>query len=211
MRSEPSFCCHQNFTFIYRKISGIEFLPKRNIDCGMGFERLVSVLQNVDSNYDTDVFQPLLSQIGDFSRIGRYSGKLGTEDLTGKDTAYRIIADHLRTISIALGDGVKPAGTNRGFVVRKMLRRAALASTEVLRMERKGLCEISSAVISNLGSAYPELIKNRQNILKIIDKEEDKFYRVVDHGKNIFERLLNTLPPKITVFPGLFILIFFVF
>lgn len=181
-------------------------LPKRNIDCGMGFERLVSVLQNVDSNYDTDIFQPVLSRLGDLSRIGRYTGKLGSDDLLGKDTAYRVIADHLRTVSIALGDGVKPAGTGRGFIVRKMLRRAALASTEILQMDRNCLNEISTVVIDNLQSAYPELMENRKDILKIIDKEESKFYRVVDNGKQIFEKLLKALPYKTTVFPGLFFL-----
>uniref|UniRef100_A0A914PK12 alanine--tRNA ligase n=1 Tax=Panagrolaimus davidi TaxID=227884 RepID=A0A914PK12_9BILA len=185
-----------------RKQSGMEFLPQRNIDCGMGFERLVSVLQNVDSNYDTDIFQPILRRIGDFSRVGEYSGKLGNDDSKGKDTAYRIIADHLRTCSIAIGDGVKPSGTNRGFVVRKMLRRAALASTDILGIDRKNLAEVSSVVIENLGSAYPELIKNKQHILKTIDNEEDKLYRVVDNGKLIFERFLKTLPSAATVFPG---------
>jgi alanyl-tRNA synthetase len=185
-----------------RKQSGMEFLPQQNIDCGMGFERLVSVLQNVDSNYDTDIFQPILRRIGDFSRVGEYSGKLGNDDSKGKDTAYRIIADHLRTCSIAIGDGVKPSGTKRGFVVRKMLRRAALASTDILGIDRKNLAEISSVVIENLGSAYPELIKNKQHILKTIDNEEDKLYRVVDNGKLIFERFLKTLPSTATVFPG---------
>ena len=182
--------------------SCISNLPRKNIDCGMGFERLVSVLQKVDSNYDTDVFEPILNQISSFSRIGGYSGRLGKEDKNGKDTAFRIIADHMRTVTVAISDGVKPAGTDRGFVVRKMLRRAAMAASNVLQIERNGLSEITESVISTLQDAYPELEKNRRIIRRTIRKEESNFWNIVDKGSKIFESMISNLPKNSNVFPG---------
>ncbi|KAE9554289.1 hypothetical protein FO519_002523 [Halicephalobus sp. NKZ332] len=185
-----------------KKRDSISNLPRKNIDCGMGFERLVSVLQKVDSNYDTDVFQPILKNISLFSKIGPYSGKLGKEDENEKDKAYRIIADHLRTVTISLADGVSPAGTDRGFVVRKMLRRAAMNSTNILKVERNSLSEISKSVILNLKDAYPELKENEEIIRKTIAKEEKNFWNIVDQGKKIFESMVSKLPKKASVFPG---------
>lgn len=182
--------------------NSISNLPRKNIDCGMGFERLVSVLQNVDSNYDTDVFEPILNQISSFSKIGSYSGKLGKEDKHGKDTAFRIIADHMRTVTVAISDGVKPAGTDRGFVVRKMLRRAAMAASNVLQIERNGLSEITESVISTLHDAYPDLEKNRRIIKRAIRKEENNFWNIVDKGSKIFESMMCNLPKNSTIFPG---------
>lgn len=99
-------------------------LPKKHIDCGMGFERLVSVIQNKRSNYDTDLFVPLFEAIQAGTGAPAYQGRVGTDDVDGIDMAYRVLADHARTITIALADGGTPDNTGRGYVLRRILRRA---------------------------------------------------------------------------------------
>ena len=100
-------------------------LPNKHVDTGMGFERLVSVLQDVRSNYDTDVFAPLFKKIQELTGAAPYAGKFGAEDTDGVDTAYRVIADHIRTLSFAIADGCVPNNDGRGYVIRRILRRGA--------------------------------------------------------------------------------------
>jgi len=98
-------------------------LPAKHVDTGLGFERLVSVLHNVSSNYDTDCFTPIFARIRDLTGAKAYSGKLGEEDVNGVDTAYRVIADHIRTLTVAISDGGVPDKDGRGYVLRRILRR----------------------------------------------------------------------------------------
>lgn len=98
-------------------------LPARHIDTGMGFERLVSVLQDKPSNYDTDCFTPLFERIRELTGARPYAGKLGAEDTDGIDTAYRVVADHVRTLTFAISDGGVPDKDGRGYVLRRILRR----------------------------------------------------------------------------------------
>jgi alanyl-tRNA synthetase len=105
--------------------SSLKSLPAQHVDTGMGFERLVSALQNVRSNYDTDVFQPIFQRIHELTGVRVYEGKFGAEDVDGIDTAYRVVADHVRTLSIALSDGGVPNNVGRGYVLRRILRRGA--------------------------------------------------------------------------------------
>jgi alanyl-tRNA synthetase len=100
-------------------------LPAKHVDTGMGFERLVSVLQDVRSNYDTDVFLPIFQRIHELTGVRPYEGKFGDEDKEGIDTAYRVVADHVRTLTIALSDGGVPNNVGRGYVLRRVLRRGA--------------------------------------------------------------------------------------
>jgi alanyl-tRNA synthetase len=100
-------------------------LPARHVDTGMGFERLVTAIQGVRSNYDTDVFTPIFARIQEVTSVRPYTGKFGNEDTDGIDTAYRVVADHLRTLTFALSDGGVPNNVGRGYVLRRILRRGA--------------------------------------------------------------------------------------
>lgn len=100
-------------------------LPNQHIDTGLGLERLVSILQNKYSNYDTDVFTPMFDKIKELTGARDYTGKLGEEDVDGVDTAYRVIGDHIRTLTFAISDGGVPSNEGRGYVLRRILRRGA--------------------------------------------------------------------------------------
>lgn len=100
-------------------------LPNKHIDTGLGLERLVSILQNKYSNYDTDVFTPIFDRIKELTGARDYAGKLGDEDVDGVDTAYRVVADHIRTLTFAITDGGVPSNEGRGYVLRRILRRGA--------------------------------------------------------------------------------------
>lgn len=111
----------------------LALLPAKHIDTGMGLERLVSILQNKSSNYDIDIFQPLFDKIAEHSQVGLYEGKILEEDVTLKDTAYRAIADHARTLAFAIADGAVPNNEGRGYVLRRVLRRATRYGQQILK------------------------------------------------------------------------------
>ena len=125
-----------NLVFIEfnRRANGsLDKLPEKHIDTGMGLERLVSILQDHSSNYDIDAFKPIFDKLATFSQVGPYEGKLGEEDTTLKDTAYRAIADHIRTLSFAIADGAVPNNEGRGYVLRRILRRATRYGQQILK------------------------------------------------------------------------------
>lgn len=113
---------------------GLTPLPNQHVDTGMGLERLASILQDKMSNYDIDAFQPLFDKIAEHSKVGPYEGKV-EDDVTKKDTAYRAIADHARALTFAIADGAVPNNEGRGYVLRRILRRATRYGQQILKAE----------------------------------------------------------------------------
>ncbi|XP_075998291.1 alanine--tRNA ligase, cytoplasmic [Genypterus blacodes] len=176
-------------------------LPKKSIDTGMGLERLVSVLQNKMSNYDTDLFLPYFDAIQKGTGARPYTGKVGAEDTDGIDMAYRVLADHARTITIALSDGGRPDNTGRGYVLRRILRRAVRYSHEKLGAQRGFFASLVDVVVDSLGNAFPELKKDPDMVKDIVNEEEAQFLKTLTRGRRILDRKIMSLGESKTI-PG---------
>ncbi|XP_054282402.1 alanine--tRNA ligase, cytoplasmic [Macrosteles quadrilineatus] len=179
----------------------LRLLPKKHIDCGLGLERLVSVIQDKRSNYDTDIFVPIFDAIQKATQARPYTGKVGAEDKDGVDMAYRVLADHARTLTIALADGGRPDATGRGYVLRRILRRAVRYGTEKLNAKPGMFASLVHTVVDILGDTFPEIQKDPQTIVDIINEEEEQFLKTLNRGRNL---LYNTIS-KLTgtkVIPG---------
>ncbi|KAI0368603.1 hypothetical protein BV20DRAFT_968955 [Pilatotrama ljubarskyi] len=167
----------------------LKSLPAKHVDTGMGFERLVSVVQNKRSNYDTDVFQPLFTKIQEITGVRPYSGKFGDEDENGIDTAYRVIADHVRTLTFALSDGGVPNNVGRGYVLRRILRRGARFARKKLGVQIGSFfSSLVPVVVEQMGSVFPEITQKTAEIKEILDEEEESFSRTLDRGEKLFEQ-----------------------
>jgi len=165
-------------------------LPSKHVDTGMGFERLCSVVQNQMSNYDTDVFQPLFEAIQKITGFPRgYTKKLGPEDEGGVDMAYRVIADHARTLTFAINDGALPSAEGRGYVLRRILRRAVRYGNQKLKAPPGFFQKLVPVVIDVMSDAFPELKKNPEHIQNIIANEETTFERTLVKGLIMFKRI----------------------
>ena len=160
-------------------------LPEKHVDTGMGFERVVSILQNVDSNYKTDLFTPMLDQ------LQTLTGHSDHERATFI-TPYRVIADHSRAASFLIADGVVPGNTGRNYVCRMVIRRASRFGGK-LGFNGPFLSEIAETVIENYGKVYPELERNRAAILSTITDEEKRFHHTLDIGLSRLEQQLENL------------------
>ncbi|XP_037109006.1 alanine--tRNA ligase, cytoplasmic-like [Syngnathus acus] len=176
-------------------------LPKKSIDTGMGLERLVSVLQNKMSNYDTDLFIPYFDAIQKGTGARPYTGKVGVEDADGVDMAYRVLADHARTITIALSDGGRPDNTGRGYVLRRILRRAVRYSHEKLGAQKGFFATLVDVVVKSLGDAFPELKKDPEIVKDIINEEEAQFLKTLSRGRRILDRKIMSMGDSKTL-PG---------
>ncbi|KAJ8281193.1 hypothetical protein GJAV_G00064570 [Gymnothorax javanicus] len=176
-------------------------LPKKSIDTGMGLERLVSVLQNKMSNYDTDLFVPYFEAIQKGTGARPYTGKVAPEDTDGIDMAYRVLADHARTITIALSDGGRPDNTGRGYVLRRILRRAVRYSHEKLGAQRGFFASLVDVVVESLGDAFPELRKDPEMVKDIINEEEAQFLKTLSRGRRILDKKIQSLDEGETI-PG---------
>jgi alanyl-tRNA synthetase len=160
-------------------------LPAKHVDTGMGFERIASILQGVQSNYDTDIFMPLFAAIQrECPSAPAYAGKLGEEDRAAgsQDMAYRVIADHIRTLVFAINDGAEPNNLGRGYVLRRIVRRAVRFGQQCLGAPRGFFSNLVKDVVALMGDAFPELRNDPAHIEMVIAREEALFLRTLDHG-----------------------------
>lgn len=163
-------------------------LPAKHVDTGMGFERLVSVLQDKSSNYDTDVFLPLFDTISKLTGARPYQGKFGAEDGDGIDTAYRVVADHVRTLTFAISDGGTPNNEGRGYVVRRVLRRGARYARKYLNTDIGGFfSKVVPTLVQQMGDMFPEIKRKESDVQEILDEEEQSFAKTLDRGERLFE------------------------
>lgn len=169
------------------EMSKLSSLPARHVDTGMGLERLASILQDKQSNYDIDVFVPLFNAIASMSTVGPYSGSIGRDDVTLRDTAYRAVADHARTLTFALADGAVPDNDGRGYVLRRILRRASRYGRQILKCEPGFIARLVPVVVEAFGEAYPELVKKQASIIDIVMEEEISFSTMLDRGIRYFD------------------------
>ena len=176
-----------------RKADGsLEPLPKKVIDTGMGFERLVRTLQGKKSNYDTDVFQPIIRKIEELSGKRYNVGNATEEDsLTNPtDIAMRVIADHLRAISFSIADGQLPSNAKAGYVIRRILRRAVRYAYTYLEQTEAFMYKLVPTLVDEMGGAYPELKAQEVLITKVRKEEEDSFLRTLATGISLLENVM---------------------
>ena len=169
-----------------RKANGsLEALPNKHIDTGMGFERLCMVLQNVTSNYDTDVFTPIIREIETIS--GKDYGKQLKQDI-----AIRVISDHVRAVAFSIADGQLPSNTGAGYVIRRILRRAVRYGFTFLDLKQPFMYRLVSVLTKQMGTVFPELLAQKQLIQNVIKEEETSFLRTLDQGLVLLDRIIET-------------------
>ena len=170
-----------------RKADGsLEPLPMHVIDTGMGFERLVRALQGKHSNYDTDIFQPIIKEISTLSGL-----KYGeTEEV---DVAMRVVADHLRAVAFSIADGQLPSNAKAGYVIRRILRRAVRYAYTFLGQKESFLFRLVPGLVQEMGGAFPELSAQRELITKVIKEEEESFLRTLSNGINMLSSAIEAV------------------
>ncbi|WP_321481331.1 alanine--tRNA ligase [uncultured Bacteroides sp.] len=186
-QSHPQVIEIWNLVFMQynRKADGsLEGLPAKVIDTGMGFERLCMAIQGKISNYDTDVFQPIIKVIAEMA--GTTYGKD-----TQSDIAMRVISDHIRTIAFSITDGQLPSNAKAGYVIRRILRRAVRYGYTFLNQKQAFIHKLLPVLIENMGEAYPELIAQKELIEKVIKEEEDSFLRTLETGIRLLEKTMS--------------------
>ncbi|EFQ25498.1 tRNA synthetase class II [Colletotrichum graminicola M1.001] len=175
----------------------LKSLPAKHVDTGMGFERLVSALQNTVSNYATDIFTPLFKRIEEVTGARPYTDKYGADDVDGIDTAYRVIADHIRLLTFSMSDGAVPNNDGRGYVVRRVLRRGVRYARKYFNAEIGSFfSKILPALVDQMGEQFPEIVKKQDDIREILDEEEEAFARTLDRGEAQFEKYANAAIKK---------------
>jgi len=162
----------------------LEPLPAKVIDTGMGFERLVRTLQGKTSNYDTDVFQPVIKVIGDITYL-----EYGKDEQV--DVAMRVVADHLRAIAFSIADGQLPSNAKAGYVIRRILRRAVRYGYTFLGQKESFLYKLMPTLVREMGDAYPELKAQQELIMKVMKEEEDAFLRTLDNGIKLLSQIIS--------------------
>ncbi|MFC2100237.1 alanine--tRNA ligase [Bacteroidota bacterium] len=164
-------------------------LPQKHVDTGMGFERLCMILQGKKSNYDTDIFQPLIGKIADMA--GKTYGESHIVD-----TAIRVIADHLRAVAFAIADGQIPSNIKAGYVIRRILRRAIRYGYTFLDFKEPFINELAPLLVNQMGSIFPEMMKQGELIKKVIHEEEVAFLRTLSNGIQRFDQYVTENPDK---------------
>ncbi len=178
-----------NLVFIEfnRKANGsLEPLPNKHIDTGMGFERLCMVLQGKQSNYETDVFQPMIQQIAGLANL-----KYGENE--EKDIAMRVISDHIRAIVFSIADGQLPSNNKAGYVIRRILRRAVRYGYTFLGFDQAFMFKLVKTMVEQLGGTYPELTRQQELITNVVKQEEESFLRTLSTGLTLLNRIIEKL------------------
>lgn len=170
--------------------ASLEILPNQHIDTGMGFERLCMVLQGVNSNYDTDVFKPIIREIEAVTRCVAY----GTDQKV--DIAVRVISDHLRAVAFSIADGQLPSNTGAGYVIRRILRRAVRYGFTFLNTKEPFIYKLVDTLIKQMGGAFPELKKEKNLITNVIKEEETSFLRTLDQGLVLLDTVIENADSK---------------
>ncbi len=166
------------------KDGNLEKLPAVHVDTGMGFERAVRVLQNKTSNYDTDIFTPLIAAVEELSGV-KYTGE-------GDGVAHRVIADHIRTLSFAIADGAMPSNEGRGYVLRRILRRASRYG-RTLGLNEPFFYKLVATLAKTMGDVFPELREKQEYVALVIKSEEENFNNTLDRGLEIFDKIVAVL------------------
>ena len=182
-----------------RKADGsLEKLPARHVDTGMGFERLCMALQGKTSNYDTDVFTPLIRKVEEISGK-KYTGILDDE----KDIAIRVLVDHIRAVAFAIADGQLPSNGGAGYVIRRILRRAISYSYRFLGIKEPFFYELVAVLRTEMGDFFPELVKQQKLVTEVIKEEETSFLKTIEHGLKRIDLIINeTLAKNEKSLPG---------
>ncbi|KAL6760811.1 tRNA synthetases class II (A)-domain-containing protein [Haematococcus lacustris] len=171
-------------------------LPAKHVDTGMGLERITSVLQGKMSNYATDLFTPIFDEIQRLTGARSYTDKIGADDSDGVDMAYRVVADHIRTLSFSIADGARPGNEGRDYVLRRILRRAVRYGRDVLGAKEGFFAQLVDVVVRNFSGFFPELLAARDVIHSVIAEEETSFSRTLLKGIERFKKLAAALQAK---------------
>ncbi|AGY81454.1 MULTISPECIES: alanine--tRNA ligase [Carnobacterium] len=166
-----------------------EPLPNKNIDTGMGLERVVSILQDAPTNFETDLFMPIIEKVEVLSKVKKY----GEDSID--DISFKVIADHVRAVSFAIGDGALPSNEGRGYVLRRLLRRAVMHGKK-LGIDEAFLFKLVPIVGSIMNSHYPEIVEQEEFIVKVIKNEEERFHETINDGLTILNERMSELKEK---------------
>jgi len=166
-----------------------EPLPNKNIDTGMGLERVVSILQGAPTNFETDLFMPIIEKVQALSKTKKY-GENATDDIS-----FKVIADHVRAVSFAIGDGALPSNEGRGYVLRRLLRRAVMHGKK-LGIDEAFMFKLVPIVGNIMNSHYPEILEQEEFIVKVIKNEEERFHETINDGLTILNERISELKTK---------------
>jgi len=169
----------------------LKILPNKHVDTGMGLERLCSILQNVNTNYDTDLFTPIFKSIQKETNCRDYQGKMKEEDKDGIDTAYRVISDHIRMSSMSICDGGVPGNDGHKSVIKTVIRRAIRFGHQILNAKTGFFSNLVPSVVESLGEVFPALKEEMKNIQKIIFDEEILFSKTIENGIKLFNDVVK--------------------